>query len=47
MEHIENNPTWILSSKLLSKDQKQKKKCEVCQCVGDNAPKMFSKEQLA
>jgi len=47
MEDIENNPTWILSSKLLSEDQKQKKKREVCKCVGDNAPKMLSKEQLA
>ena len=47
MKEIESNPTWIVGSKLLSKDQKQKKKREVCKCVGDNAPKMFSKEQLA
>ena len=47
MDEIENNPTWMVSSKLLSEDQKQKKKREVCKCVGDNAPKMFSKEQLA
>jgi hypothetical protein len=47
MDEIESNPTWIVSSKLLSEDQKQKKKREVCKCVGDNAPKMLSKEQLA
>jgi len=47
MDEIENNPTWMVSSKLLSEDQKQKKKREVCKCVGDNAPKMLSKEQLA
>ena len=47
MKEIESNPTWIVGSKLLSKDQKQKKKREVCNCVGDNSPKVLSKEQLA
>ena len=47
MDEIETNPTWIMGSKLLSEDQKQKKKREVCNCVGDNSPKVFSKEQLA
>lgn len=39
MDEIETNPTWIMGSKLLSEDQKQKKKREVCNCVGDNSPK--------
>jgi hypothetical protein len=47
MDEIETNPTWIMGSKLLSEDQKQKKKREVCNCVGDNSPKVLSKEQLA
>ena len=47
MEEIETNPTWIVGSKLLSEDQRQKKKREVCNCVGDNSPKVLSKEQLA
>ena len=47
MDEIETNPTWIMGSKLLSEDQKQKKKREVCNCVGDNSLKVLSKEQLA
>jgi len=47
MDEIETNPTWIVGSKLLSEDQRQKKKREVCNCVGDNSPKVLSKEQLA
>lgn len=47
MDEIETNPLWIMGSKLLSEDQKQKKKREVCNCVGDNSPKVLSKEQLA
>ena len=47
MDEIETNPRWIMGSKLLSEDQKQKKKREVCNCVGDNSPKVLSKEQLA
>ncbi len=47
LDEIETNPTWIMGSKLLSEDQKQKKKREVCNCVGDNSPKVLSKEQLA
>jgi hypothetical protein len=46
MDEIETNPTWIMGSKLLSEDQKQEKR-EVCNCVGDNSPKVLSKEQLA
>lgn len=47
MDEIENNPTWLMTSKLFSDDQKQKKKREVCNCVGENSPKVLSKEQLA
>ena len=47
MDEIESNPTWMLSSKLLSEDQKHKKKRQVCNCVGENSPKVLSKEQLA
>lgn len=47
MDEIESNPTWKLSSKLLSEDQKHKKKRQVCNCVGENSPKVLSKEQLA
>ena len=47
MDELETNPTWMVGSKLLSEDQKQKKKREVCNCVGENSPKMLSKEQLA
>ena len=47
MDEIETNPTWIVGSKLLSEDQRQKKKREFCNCVGDNSPKVLSKEQLA
>ena len=35
MDEIESNPTWMLSSKLLSEDQKHKKKRQVCNCVGE------------
>ena len=47
MNEIENNPTWILSSKLFSEDQKKKKKHEVCNCVSEHSPNVLSKEQLA
>ena len=47
MNEIETNPTWIVASKLYSEEQKQKKKREVCNCVGENSPKVLSKEQLA
>lgn len=47
MDEIDSNPTWTLGSKLLPEDQRQKKKREVCNCVGENSPKILSKEQLA
>ncbi len=41
------NPTWVWAVSCYLEDQKQKKKREVCNCVGDNSPKVLSKEQLA
>lgn len=44
---IDDFAAWKVASKLMTKNQKQQKKKQICKCVGKNAPTVLSPSELA
>lgn len=44
---LDDSADWKVESKLMTKNQKQQKKKQICKCVGKNAPTVLSPSELA
>ena len=44
---LDDFAAWKIAAKLMSHDQKQQKKSQICKCVGKNAPTVLSPSELA
>ncbi|MBH2002440.1 MAG: hypothetical protein I8H98_09280 [Moraxellaceae bacterium] len=43
---LDDFAAWKIAAKLMSHDQKQQKKSQICKCVGKNAPTVLSPSEL-